>query len=445
MKEENLTALEREVFEEMARRNGAAPEMIYKTCIHSDTRYVFHYFADKFRPPLTDISPLAKLAGLETITLYQCEVRDISPLARISTLQEITISGGPDILPCDLTPLRELWFLCLRTRSVSSIPKLSGLPKLRCVILSQIDSLEGLRGLRSLERLEIGDNPALNSLSPLASCPCLEELNASRTAVRDLTPLAGHPGLKWILLSNTPVTDASPLAAVPTLETIGLSGTAVEDVSSLAALPKLNVLNLRGTKVVDLSAFQGRESILNIERKKLGIKKAGKSAAEMKTAVDEIKERLDKLGIVPQPPLKREDIADFQEKSGAKLPKEYAAFLTKIGDGFEVSAGDFRYRLPPLGEVRYDPSGVKKRFAHREGWCWEDDDSADDRKIGAAVENGQIELMDCGCGRSFRLIVCGGAKGEVWEMTDVGIAPYGNGMDFLDWLKDFLDGKNDFQ
>ena len=32
-------------------------------------------------------------------------------------------------------------------------------------------------------------------------------------------------------------------------------------------------------------------------------------------------------------------------------------------------------------------------------------------------------------------------RGEVWDMSDAGVAPYGNGLDFLDWLKDFLDGK----
>ncbi len=52
-----------------------------------------------------------------------------------------------------------------------------------------------------------------------------------------------------------------------------------------------------------------------------------------------------------------------------------------------------------------------------------------------------FEKMCEGCGRPFNLIVCGGAKGEVWNVSDVGIAPYGNGLDFLDWLKDFLDGK----
>ena len=123
-----------------------------------------------------------------------------------------------------------------------------------------------------------------------------------------------------------------------------------------------------------------------------------------------------------------------------KLPKEYVAFLTQIGAGFQVKLDSFLYKFPPLSEVLYDPEGIKKRFSHREAWVWEDDDSATGRKIAAATTNGQIELVDRGCGQSYRLIVCGGAKGEVWDVADVGIAPYGNGLDFLDWLRDFLDG-----
>lgn len=260
------------------------------------------------------------------------------------------------------------------------------------------------------------------------------------TAVSDLSPLAGHPSLKELTLSCTKVTDVSPLAAIPTLEMVWLYGTAVEDVSCLADLPRLNDLNLRKTQVTDLSAFKGREHILGIERKKLGLKKAGKSAEEIKTAIEEVRERLEKLGVTPGPPLKRTEVTAFQEKTGVKLPKEYVAFLTQIGDGFQVKLDSFSYKFPPLSEVLYNPEGIKKRFSHRESWCWEDDDSATDRKIEAATTNGQLELVDRGCGQSYRLIVCGGAKGEVWDMSDVGIAPYGNGLDFLDWLRDFLDG-----
>ena len=109
MKDYMLTPLERNVFDEMAQCNpGTTPEMIYKTCHHTPARYYFHYYADRICPPLVDISPLAQLQGLEWVNIYQCEIRDLSPLAQIPSLQSITISGGPEILPCDLTPLKRL-------------------------------------------------------------------------------------------------------------------------------------------------------------------------------------------------------------------------------------------------------------------------------------------------------------------------------------------------
>ena len=114
MKDYTLTTLEREVFAEMARLNNTEPEMIYKTCIHSDRMYCFHYFADKLRPPLVDISPLARLEGLTQVALYQCDLQDLSPLAKIPTLEGIYISGGSELLPCDFTPLKRLTGFSLR-------------------------------------------------------------------------------------------------------------------------------------------------------------------------------------------------------------------------------------------------------------------------------------------------------------------------------------------
>ncbi len=441
MKDYELTPLEREVFAEMARLNHTEPELIYKTCHRAGNVYEFHYYADRFRPTLTDISPLARLRGLNRVDIHWCDVRDLSPLAEIPTLEDIyCYCGGSELLPCDLTPLKELRSLCLRYERCT-IPVLKGLPKLSMIALSNVESLEGLRGLESLTRLSVNQNPKLSNLSPLASCPNLSRLDAVETAVSDLTPLKGLAHLKEVYLSSTPVTDVSPLAEIPSLETVWLYGTAVTDVSCLASLPNLKELNLYKSQVADLSAFRGRESILGIERKKLGIVKAGKSAEEIKTAMAEVRERLDKLGVVPRPPLKRDAVSAFQEKTGIKLPREYTAFLTQIGDGFEVTFDQFTYRFPPLAEVQFDPERIKKRFSHREAWCWEDDDSATGSKITAATQNGQLALVDCGCGRTFNLIVCGGAKGEVWDVSDVGIAPYGNGLDFLDWMKDFLDEK----
>lgn len=435
-----LSPLERDVFAGLAKRNHTTLEAICRTCRRTDTIYTFHYYADGHRPPLTDISPLARLQGLTRVEIHQCDIRDLSPLADIPTLEQIMISGGSELLPCDFTSLKELRNLYLRYDRCT-IPKVSGLPNLKTVGLRQITSLEGLRGLENLTHLDVSSNYALNDLSPLADCPGLLLLSAVDTGICDLTPLAGHPNLKEITLSDAPVTDVSPLATIPTLERIWLYGTPVEEISCLAALPLLNDLNLYKTRVTDLSAFQGREHILGIERKKLGIKKAGKSAREMKTAIAAIREQLDQLSVKLRPPLSQDAVNAFQEKTGVTLPKEYVAFLTQIGDGFEVRFDSFNYYFPPLSEVQFDAARVNKRFSHREAWIWEDDDNATDQKITAAIQNGQIELVDCGCGRSFHLIVCGAARGEVWDVADVGIGPYGNGLDFLDWMKDFLEGK----
>ena len=167
MKDYELSPLEREVFSEMAACNpGTTPEMLYRPSIHNDKRYVFHYFATRSRTPLVDISPLARLQGLDEVDLYDCAVRDISPLAGIPTLLYLTISGGPEFLPCDLTPLADLQSLCLHTTPRCTVPRLPG--KLSSLSLTGISDLECLRGMDSLAHLNVSGNPGLRDLSPLA-------------------------------------------------------------------------------------------------------------------------------------------------------------------------------------------------------------------------------------------------------------------------------------
>ena len=443
-----LTLLREKISGEMVRLNpGTTPDMIFKT---GKAVSEFHYCADNHRPPLVDISPLAQMTDLTSVRLYNCMVSDLSPLEGLYKLENIEISSMQNylmnecrngvILPCDFTGLQKLRSLLL-VAAHCSVPKLSGLANLARIYLHGINSLEGLENQLSVKEINIEESPDLSDLSPLASCPALERLEVSRTKIHDLTPLTNHPNLKSINVNHTAVTDVSPLSTIPTLELVWLYGTAVTDVSCLATLPRLNSLNLYKTQVTDLSAFQGRENIINIERKKLGVKKVGKSPEEIKASIAEIKEKLGRLCIIPRPPLKRSDITTFQERTGIKLPKEYVAFLTKIGDGFEVQLQSFHYVFPPLQMVSFNPECIKKRFSYREMWLWEDDESATEQKILAATQNGQLELLDCGCGESYRLIVCGGAKGEVWNIAENGIVPYGDGTDFLDWINDFLDGK----
>lgn len=90
MEEYELFQLKQEIAEEMAQLNsGTTPDMILKTWKARDE---FHYFADKSRPPLVDISPLARVNDLKSVRLYNCLVSDLSPLAGIHTLESISIS-----------------------------------------------------------------------------------------------------------------------------------------------------------------------------------------------------------------------------------------------------------------------------------------------------------------------------------------------------------------
>lgn len=448
MDEYTLTLLKDKVAEELASLNpGTTPDMIFRT---GKANGEFHYCADNHRPPLIDISPLAQMTDLTSVRLYNCMVSDLSPLEKLYKLENIDISSMQNylmnecrngvILPCDFTRLQKLRSLLL-VAAHCSVPKLSGLPNLARIYLNRINSLEGLENQQSVKEIHIEENLDLSDLSSLTSCLALERLEAYRTKIHDLTPLANHPNLKSINVNHTAVTDVSPLSTIPTLELVWLYGTVVMDVSCLATLPRLNSLKLYKTQVTDLSAYQGRENIINIERKKISIKKEGKTSEEIKISIAKIREKLDRLGIIPRPALRRSDITAFQERTGIKLPKEYVAFLTKIGDGFEVQLKSFHYIFPPLQKVPFDPERIKKRFTHREIWLWDDDENATEQKILSATKNGQLELVDCGCGESYRLIVCGGAKGEIWSMAENGIVPYGDRADFLDWINDFLDGK----
>lgn len=387
MEEYEQVLLKEKIAEEMARLNpGTTPDMIFRT---GKTTGEFHYCADNHRPPLVDISPLAQMADLTSVRLYNCMVSDLSPLERLYKLENIEISSMQNylmnecrngvILHCDFTALRKLHSLLLGAAHCS-VPKLSGLPNLARIYLHGINSLEGLENQQSVKEIHIEENPDLSDISPLASCPALEQLEAYRTKIHDLTPLTNHPNLRLFNVNHTVVTDVSPLSTIPTLELVWLYGTAVTDVSCLAALPRLNSLNLYKTQVTDLSAFQGRENIINIERKKLGVKKVGKSSEEIKASIAEIKEKLDRLDIIAGPSLKRADITAFQENTGVKLPKEYVAFLMKIGDGFEIRSNTFRYVFPPLQKVPYDSECIRKRFCHKEMWIWEDDETATEQK-----------------------------------------------------------------
>ncbi len=104
--------------------------------------------------------------------------------------------------------------------------------------------------------LDVGSNPALADISPLAACSDMRlvVLDLNGTAVRDLSPLRGV-ALTDLVLDDTPVSDISALRGMP-LQRLSLNGTAVADLRVLAGLP-LRLLRIAGTPVADVSVLRG--------------------------------------------------------------------------------------------------------------------------------------------------------------------------------------------
>lgn len=140
--------------------------------------------------------------------------------------------------------------------------------------------------------------------------------------------------------------------------------------------------------------------------------------------------------------LSEETIVSFESKCGIELPKAYRMFLTNVGNGCPSMIDGFR--LKSLEEIKIQD--LSHPFQFEQEWIWEDDDRPSDiidEEIKNKVYQGEIELIDIGCGMSFNLIVSGKCRGEVWCFSDVGVQPCCERQDFLGWFELWLDNQDE--
>ncbi len=117
-----------------------------------------------------DLSAIANLTNLESLQMAGVVIDDLSPLAKLERLTSLTLYNGGQ--PLDLSPLSglvNLESLTLRNNKISDLTPLAGLIKLRYLDLegNQITDVSPLAGLTGLNRLYLTDNP-ITDFSPLA-------------------------------------------------------------------------------------------------------------------------------------------------------------------------------------------------------------------------------------------------------------------------------------
>lgn len=131
---------------------------------------------------VSDVTPLASLAKLKKLRLFNTQVNDVTPLAGLTNLEILVLSDT----------------------QVSNVTPLAGLTNLEFLMLddTQISDLKPLAGLANLAFLTLHDTQ-ISNLAPLAGLANLDVLALNDTQVSDVAPLAGLANLKELWLSNT--------------------------------------------------------------------------------------------------------------------------------------------------------------------------------------------------------------------------------------------------
>ena len=139
-----------------------------------------------FRADLSDVTPLAALKNLESVSVDGTQVSDLRPLSNLTKLEYLSLSN---------------------TR-VNDVKPLAGLAQLQDLHLdaTQVSDLTPLSGLTRLKRLYLCSSK-ISDLRPLANLAKLDTLSLIFTRSSDATPLAGLSNLKELYLNNTQVNE----------------------------------------------------------------------------------------------------------------------------------------------------------------------------------------------------------------------------------------------
>lgn len=266
----------------------------------------------------SDISSLAELTSLQSITIYECDntiapdisnlrflpnlvsfsiasdiFSDLSPFAAFSNLRSLTIEGGckgPSIVSdlsvipliqnleyfkldsymvSDLMPLKDALKLTTLDLSIDNgILVLNGNPVVSS--LSDINPLAFLTNLKSLRLGSMGAIDKITDISALSSLVNLETLVLINLPMTDISPLSSLVNLKSLALTGAiEVTDLSPIENLSMLEELSISGnilltnerTKFTNIDALIGLPNLRMLNLSDTLITDFSPLSNLGSL----------------------------------------------------------------------------------------------------------------------------------------------------------------------------------------
>ena len=139
---------------------------------------------------VSDLSPIVGLINLESLTFEGVNVSDLSPISRLASLKHINI-GGLDDLPFNLSVLARLTSLesiSMHDGDRLDLTPLASLTRLRDLFItsSGISDISVLAGLTELARIDLAHND-ISDISPLAGLTNLRWVILRDNQITDLS------------------------------------------------------------------------------------------------------------------------------------------------------------------------------------------------------------------------------------------------------------------
>ena len=208
---------------------------------------------------LSSLSCLSGLNQLQTLNLTGCSfpAEDLSVLANLPALTSLTLSDCGLSTIEGLTNVRGLTYLDLSDNTLRNLDPISNTGTLTEMNLQHnaVTSLSALAGLSNLEKLDISYN-AVTSLSPLAACAKLSWLAADNNQLTKLEGVSSLSLLSYLSVDYNKLTDISIAANCTELVNLSFAGNEISDISALNTLLKLDILDFSYNTVEKLPDWQ---------------------------------------------------------------------------------------------------------------------------------------------------------------------------------------------
>ncbi|MDR3271297.1 MAG: leucine-rich repeat domain-containing protein [Peptococcaceae bacterium] len=223
---------------------------------------------DELAPlPEGELKKLAKMPKLVNLTISNCDLTDddIAFLGTLTELKFLRIYNAPQVT--DISPLANLAKLDTLYVVEMDLENLGGvdvakLSRFNCAG-NRIQELPDLRDSHIYEL--IADDNGLTSLAPLLGNAWITHLDVSGNNITSTAGLDYLTKLEYLDLSGNPIEDVSVLEkSAATLKYLYLQDMGLKDITFAARLITLKRLDLSNNEITDLSALNACSELQNL-------------------------------------------------------------------------------------------------------------------------------------------------------------------------------------